>query len=265
VEDDPLTYSVSTPANGTAAVVADQLEYTPDLDFNGADSFTYTANDGTDDSAQATVTVTVDPVNDAPVADDQEVSTGFGVALDITLTGSDVDGDDLTFAVVDQPLHGTLTGTAPDLTYTPEDGYSGTDSFTFQANDGTENSNVATVDITVTPQGTPDAVDDELTTDEDIAVEFPGTFLLANDTDPYDVDLTIADIDTTSAEGGTIEDIGSGYYRYTPPANFFGTDTFTYTVTNGSDTDTATVTVTVNPVEDEGSIVYLPIVIRVND
>jgi hypothetical protein len=210
--------------------------------------------------------VTVDPVNDAPVADDQEVSTGFEVALDITLTGTDIDGDDLTFAVVDPPANGTLSGIAPDLTYTPDEGYSGSDSFTFKVNDGAVDSELATVDITVNPPGTPDAVDDELTTDEDIAVEFPASFLLANDTDPYGVDLTIADIDTISAEGGTIEDIGGGYYRYTPFADFFGTDTFTYTVTNGSETDTATVTVTVNPVEDEVKIVlYLPMLNRADN
>lgn len=266
-DGDTLTISTVDASSVEGGTLTDlgsgNYQYAPPADFNGTDTFTYTVLDGIGGEDTATVTVTVNPANDAPVVDDQEVSTGFEVAVDITLTGTDIDGDELTFAVVDAPANGTLSGIAPDLSYTPDDGFSGSDSFTFKANDGTVDSELATVDITVTPPGTPDAVDDDLETDEDTAVEFPDTFLLSNDTDPYDADLTIADIDTTSAEGGTIEDIGGGYYRYTPFADFFGTDTFTYTVTNGTETDTATVSVTVNPVEDEvGKFLFLPMLNR---
>ena len=94
-------------------------------------------------------------------------------------------------------------------------------------------------------------------------MEFPDTFLLSNDSNPNGGTLTISAIDTTSAEGGTIEDIGSGFYRYTPAPDFNGTDTFEYTVTNGTESDTATVTVTVNPVDDGGNLfLYLPLVQR---
>ena len=86
-----------------------------------------------------------------PVANDQSVTTAEDTAKAITLTATDVDGDALTYTVVTQPSHGTLTGIAPNLTYTPDANYYGTDSFTFKANDGTDDSNIATVRIIVTP------------------------------------------------------------------------------------------------------------------
>ena len=88
-------------------------------------------------------------LNTAPVADDQAVSAEWGVAEDITLSASDEDGDTLTYAIVDPPLHGILTGEAPDITYTSECSYFGPDYFTFKVNDGVEDSNIATVSIVV--------------------------------------------------------------------------------------------------------------------
>ncbi len=91
----------------------------------------------------------MNPVNDTPVADNQTVSTDEDTPVAITLTASDVDGDSLTYSVAAGPAHGVLSGSAPNLTYTPDDNYYGADSFTFRANDGTVNSNLATVSIMV--------------------------------------------------------------------------------------------------------------------
>jgi hypothetical protein len=88
--------------------------------------------------------------NNPPVADDQTVTTGEDKSVDINLTASDDDGDTLTYAALSQPGHGSLSGTPPDLTYTPEEGYTGRDSFTFIVNDGKAYSNIATVNIMVT-------------------------------------------------------------------------------------------------------------------
>jgi hypothetical protein len=104
---------------------------------------------GGDLSASASATITILAVNDAPVADAQNVTTAEDTAKAITLAGSDADGDSLTYVVVTPPAHGTLSGTAPNLTYTPSGNYNGPDSFTFQVNDGTEDSATATVSITV--------------------------------------------------------------------------------------------------------------------
>ena len=105
----------------------------------------------TSELAAATFPTGIANSNDeSPVAHDEAVSTPVETPVDITLTGSDPTSDPLTFAVVDDPTHGVLSGTAPDVTYTPDGGYEGADSFTFEAFDGTWLSNEATVNITVT-------------------------------------------------------------------------------------------------------------------
>jgi hypothetical protein len=162
-ENDPLTYSVVTgPSHGTLSGTAPNLTYTPAANYNGEDSFAFIANDGVLNSAPATVSITVGPVNDAPLANAQSVTAQQDTALAITLTGSDVDGDTLTFSVATQPSHGTLSGSASNLTYTPASGYSGSDSFTFVANDSQVDSLPATVSITVNPAGPVTVFSDDL-------------------------------------------------------------------------------------------------------
>jgi hypothetical protein len=156
IDGDPLTYIVVTqPQHGTLSGGGADWTYTPEADYNGPDGFTFKVNDGTVDSNVATVSITVTPVNDPPVAYDQSVTTPEDTPLPITLTGSDVDGDPLAYIVVTQPQHGTLSGSGADWTYTPEANYNGPDGFTFKVNDGTVDSNVATVSITVTPVNDP--------------------------------------------------------------------------------------------------------------
>jgi Leucine-rich repeat (LRR) protein len=125
--------------------------YTPAASFSGVDTFTYQASDGQLLSNPASVTITVSHNNHAPVAANQTVSTTQGVAAAITLSATDADNDPLTYAVASTPAHGTLSGTAPNLTYTPNSGYSGADSFTYKANDGQADSNIATVTLQVNP------------------------------------------------------------------------------------------------------------------
>ncbi len=149
--NDPLTYTVlSQTANGTLSGSAPYLTYTPNANSNDSDSFTFTVNDGTDDSALATVSITVTPVNDVPLAVAQSVTTAEDTALSVNLAGTDADLDALSYAVVSQPASGTLSGTAPNLTYTPSANSNESDSFTFKVNDGTVDSALATVSITVT-------------------------------------------------------------------------------------------------------------------
>jgi len=157
VDGDTLTYTVvSQPSNGMLSGLQrisnlrQLLVYTSKAGFAGLDSFTFKANDGKADSNTATISITVTAVNDAPVANAQSVSTNEDTAKSITLSASDAEGDALTYTVVNQPSNGTLSGTAPSLTYAPNAGFSGSDSFAFKANDGSANSNTATVSITVT-------------------------------------------------------------------------------------------------------------------
>src|SRR5207244_1233474 len=149
-DGDTLTFSiVAGPLHGALSGVAPNLTYTPAANYNGADSFTFKANDGTVDSSAATVSLTVTAVNDAPVANAQAVTTAEDTAKAIVLAATDVDGDALTYARLSELLHGALSGAAPNLTYTPAAGYFGPDSFTFKANDGTVDSAAATVSVTV--------------------------------------------------------------------------------------------------------------------
>ncbi|WP_296603125.1 Calx-beta domain-containing protein [Nocardioides sp.] len=116
------------------------------------------------DPRSVTITIADDdppaPTNHPPLARDQAVTTGQETPVTITLRADDADRDQLTYTVVDGPRHGTLTGTATSATrtYTPAPGYSGPDTFTFRANDGHADSNVATVSLTITPTPAPYAL-----------------------------------------------------------------------------------------------------------
>jgi VCBS repeat-containing protein len=150
---------VSGPGHGTLNLNPNgSFSYTPAANFNGADTFTYKANDGIQDSNTATVTITIQPVNDAPVAVNDAYSVDQNNKLIIVAPGvlandTDIDSVSLTAALVSGPSHGSLILKASGaFTYTPAYGFTGTDSFTYKANDGSLNSNVATVTITVKPK-----------------------------------------------------------------------------------------------------------------
>jgi formylglycine-generating enzyme required for sulfatase activity len=123
--------------------------YTANAGYSGQDSFSFKANDGQADGNVAAVTITVSKGNAPPVANAQSVQATAGVALAVTLSASDQDRDALTYSVVAFPGHGSLGGTPPNLTYTANANYSGQDSFSFKANDGQADSDVATVSVTV--------------------------------------------------------------------------------------------------------------------
>ena len=242
VDGDPLTYEVvSQPLHGTLSGTAPNLVYTPVANYFGSDSFTFLVNDGTDDSLPATVSLTTVPVNDPPTADNQSLTTDEDTALAITLTGSDIESDPLTFQIVNGPSHGSLSGTAPNLVYTPESDYYGSDSFTFVARDGVANSLPATISLIVNPvNDAPVAVDDSASTPQDTPVLIS---LLENDSDVDGPGLSIQSLSTPAH--GTLVNHGNGTVTYTPVAGYIGLDTFTYVVTDGEYSDSATVTVDV--------------------
>jgi VCBS repeat-containing protein len=151
--------SASDPANGGVTLNADgSFTYTPDANFNGADSFTYTASDGTSASNLATVNVTVSPVNDNPDAVDDAYSTTAGVPVTASAPGvlgndTDIDGNSLTAGSASDPANGSVTLNADgSFTYTADSpGFSGADSFTYEASDGAGGTDTATVNITISP------------------------------------------------------------------------------------------------------------------
>lgn len=152
---DTITWSVSAQAsNGSATVdgtgTAKAIGYAPNADFGGTDTFAVQVDDGNGGTDTITVNVTVNPVNDSPVAAAQNVTMLEDEATAITLSATDPDEEDiLSFCVVMPPANGGLTGTPPAVTYTPNQDFRGEDSFTFKANDGTVDSEPVTVSITV--------------------------------------------------------------------------------------------------------------------
>ena len=244
-ESDPLTFAVVTqPSNGTLSGVAPNLTYTPNANYNGADSFTFTASDATLTSAAATVSITVTAGNDAPMATPQSVSTSEDTAVAITLTGTDPESDPLTFAVLTQPSNGTLSGAAPNLTYTPNANYNGADSFTFTASDATLDQRAVTVSITVTAgNDAPTATTQSVSTAEDTALAITLT-APTRSRDP----LTFAVV--TRPSNGTLSGTAPNL-TYTPNANYNGADSFTFTASDATLTSAAaTVTITRDPGND---------------
>jgi VCBS repeat-containing protein len=258
VEGSALTAVLVTgPTKGTLTLDSDgSFTYTPNVNTNGADSFTYKANDGTVDGNTATVTLAVTPVNDAPVAVADAYSTSEDSPLTVTAPGvlgndSDVDGNPLTAVLVTGPTNGTLTlNSDGSFTYTSNADFNGADSFTYKADDGTADSNVATVNLTVNAvNDAPVAVNDAYSTDEDtpLTVDAPG--VLGNDTDVEGSPLTAVLV--TGPAKGALTLNANGSFTYTPNLDSTGPDSFTYKANDGTaDGNVATVTITTGGVND---------------
>ena len=257
-DGDLLTAVLDTGSgNGTLTFNADgSFTYTPDSDFNGIDSFTYHANDGSADSNTATVNITVDAVNDPPVAVDDAYATDEDTTLNIAAPGmlgndSDPDGDPLTVVVLTVPQHGSGSiGSDGSLNYMPDANFSGSDTFSYKASDGAAESNIATVTITVNPINDPPvAGDDAYSTDEDTPLNVGAPGVLGNDSDPEGDTLTA--ILVTGPSDGALTFNGDGSFTYMPDADFSDSDSFTYTANDGFlDSNIATVTITVDPVNN---------------
>ncbi len=249
LDGDSLTVSSATAANGVVTINADgTLDYTPNANFNGTDTISYEISDGNGGTATAEVTVTVNAVNDGPVAQDDAVSTDedMAVTIDVLANDSDLDGDSLTVSSA-TAANGVVTINADGtLDYTPNANFNGTDTVTYEIADG--NGGTATAEVTVTVNAVNDgpvAQDDAISTDEDTAVTID---VLANDSDLDGDSLTVS---SATAANGVVTINADGTLDYTPNANFNGTDTVTYEIADGNGgTATATVDVTVNAVND---------------
>ncbi len=255
VDLNTLTYIiVSQPANGTLSGSGPNVTFNPTADYNGSDSFTFKVNDGTIDSAIAVVSINVTAVNDAPVAIAQSFSTAEDTAKAITLSGTDVDLNSLTYVIISQPGNGTLSGSVPNLTYMPTADYNGSDSFTFKVNDGTIDSALVTVSITVTAvNDTPVAIAQSVSTDEDAAVPITLT-----GTDAENSMLTYAIV--SQPTNGTLSGSAPNL-TYTPTADYNGSDSFTFKINDGTiDSSVATVSINVDAVNDTPAFITNPII-----
>ncbi len=254
VDNDTLSVTkLSAPLNGSLVLNADgSFVYTPDANYHGGDSFTYSANDGTVDSDIASVTITVKSVNDVPVAIDDSLVTDEDSTLTVSAPGvlqndTDVDGNSITAVKVTNPAHGSLTlNSNGSLTYKPAANYFGADSFTYKAKDGVGPSNIATVTVTVNPvNDAPFAVNDKFNVDQDLVLTVAAPGLLANDTD-LDGDALSALL-TVNPTHGNINLNPDGSFIYTPDSGFYGTDGFSYAANDSvAGSAAALVTITVD-------------------
>ena len=248
-------------ANGTVSLDSNgNFTFTPEANFSGDATFRYlVCDDGSPSKCsvqEAAVNVTA--VNDAPVADDQSVTTDEDTAREVSLSGSDVEGDALGYTIVSAPQHGIVSGKGANLTYTPAEEYRGPDSFTFKASDGIADSDLATVSIAVNSvNDAPVANDDTMSTNEDTPLVFAASQLLGND-DPGPANesgqtLTVTAVD--QAINGQVSLDSNGDITFTPATDFDGQASFEYTVCdNGSPSECSEmiviVNVTMSPVND---------------
>jgi gliding motility-associated-like protein len=247
----PLTFVLITPPNNGDVVLNNDgtFTYTPGANFNGTDSFVYSACDPTPICDIATVTITVTPVTDVPVAVDDLVETDQDITVNgnVTFNDSEGDGDALIVSIATDVTVGTLTlNTDGSFTYIPAAGYLGFDSFEYSLcdNDGCDTA-LVTIEVQI-PNDPPVAVDDTYTTNEDTVLN--GN-VGDNDSDP-DAD-TLQFTLNTSVTNGTLIFTIDGTFSYTPNAEFYGVDSFTYTACDDlGECDQATVTINVTQVID---------------
>jgi len=260
-EGQPLTaVLVSGPAQAAAFSLNanGSFSYTPTANFNGSDSFTYRASDGTLTSAVTTVSISVNASNDPPSAVSDSYSTSEDTSLTVAAPGvlsndTDADGDALTAALVSGPANAssfTLNANG-SFSYTPAANFNGSDSFVYRARDGVLNSSPTTVSITVSAfNDPPAAADDTYVTNEDTLLLVSGPGVLNNDTDVEGSPLTAILVSGPSnAAAFTLN--ANGSFSYKPATNFDGTDSFTYRARDGAaNSNVATVTITVNGLND---------------
>ncbi|MCG8608268.1 tandem-95 repeat protein, partial [bacterium] len=251
---DPATVTiVANPTNGVTSVnESGEVTYIPNANFNGLDSFVYqVADNAATHSNEATISVLVTGVNDAPVAHDDSTSTDNNSPVVIAVTSDDVDVDGNldsgSVSIIKNPLIGTtaVDNATGAVTYSPTEGLLGGDRFTYRIfdTDGLA-SDIATVVVHVDGNNnSPVADNDDAMTFNDVPVVIP---VISNDSDSDGVlDLSSLSI-TTNGTSGIAEVIGvTGNIVYTPSSGFLGTDSFTYTVRDNGNLSSNPATVSI--------------------
>jgi hypothetical protein len=256
VDSDSATLTVTAVtagSHGTVAITGGNVVFTPAIGYTGAATFSYTVSDGTK-TGQGTVTVAIG-VDEAPVAVDDTGTTNEDTALtipDATLLANDTDAEHQTLAIsaVGSPIHGIVTHTGSQVTFTPSANYHGAAGFNYTVTDGYK-TDFGEVVVTVdSVNDVPVAVADTESTREDTLLIFGAVLLAANDTDVDGDTLTVTAVTATATSHGTAV-LANGVVIYTPDANYNGPADFSYTVSDGNGgTADGTVSVTVNPVND---------------
>ena len=246
IGDVPIAVAITDlPEHGTVVIDSDQIQYTPNTGFFGTDVFTYTVTDADGDGSTATVTVMVVALNYPPIAGDDAFGVDEDVVLSVDVPGvlandSDSEGDPLTAVLESGTSHGSLALNAGgSFTYEPNLDFNGTDTFTYKSNDGSSDSNVASVTITVNPvDDLPVAVDDSVTIEDDTPVDIE---VLGNDTGLGDTPISVTIV--SQPMYGSVMVVGD-HVQYTPSEEIYSVDSFIYGVSD-ADGDSSSATVSV--------------------
>ncbi|HEX5373935.1 MAG TPA: Ig-like domain-containing protein, partial [Aquabacterium sp.] len=248
IDGDALSFTLgSGPTRGSVVVAADgSFVYTPDANVHGGDSFTVIVSDGQGGSATSTVSITVTPVNDAPITLDTSASGAEDASISGAVIGSDVDGDTLSFALGSGPTRGSVVVAADgSFVYTPDANVNGSDSFTVIVSDGQGGSATSTVSVSITPvNDSPVGQDASASGAEDTVLT---GVVSGSDVDGDALSYSLA----SGPTHGSVAVAADGSFSYTPAADFHGNDSFTVTVSDGQGgSSTCTVTLTLTPVND---------------
>ncbi|MCJ8270495.1 MAG: tandem-95 repeat protein, partial [Psychrosphaera sp.] len=249
IDGDALIVKTATASNGTVTVALDNtLDYTPNSNFNGTDTINYTIDDGNTGQSSSTVTVTITPVNDLPIAVADTASTAEDTSVIITVltNDSDPEGDPLTVTAASATNGSTSVKSDFTISYIPNSNFHGTDTISYTLDDGNAGSSTGTVTVTVTSvNDVPVAVNDAITGNEDARIIVD---VLANDTDADGDALTVTAVTTTN---GTVSVQSDQSLEVLANIDFNGTVTISYTISDGQGgTASASVVVTVTPVND---------------
>lgn len=249
VDEDPLTYSiVASPASGSLSGVLPNITYTPNLNYYGTDSFSFKVNDGLADSNTSTISITVNPVNDPPVAYDVNKNVYEDIPEDvqpiISDAVSDVENDSLTPIEITPFSYGVLSGVFPNMTYTSDLNYYGTDCITFKFNDSEFDSNVATGCAIILPVNDAPVADDQQITMELNTIQH--------------IELTATDIENDTLTYAVISLPSHGtlfeqapHLTYQPNRNYVGSDSFTFKANDGNTTSLpATISLTITEISE---------------
>ncbi|MBC7817586.1 MAG: tandem-95 repeat protein, partial [Planctomycetaceae bacterium] len=248
VEGSELSFVLVTgPADGSLTLNADgTFSYAPNTNFNGSDSFSFRTNDGSLDSTPATVSLSITAVNDAPTANAASFSTDEDVALNGSLSGSDIEGSALSFVLVTGPADGSLSLHADGtFSYAPNTNFNGSDSFSFHTNDDSLDSTPATVSLNIAAvNDAPTANATSFSTDEDVVLN--GS-LSGSDVEGSELSFMLV----TGPANGSLTFNANGTFSYSPNANFNGSDSFTFSTNDGSlDSTPAMVSLSIAAVND---------------
>ena len=226
-DDDTLTFQiVEPPSKGSLIGEGAIATYQPKPGFIGFDEFRFTAADGKSRSDVGTVIIQVTDLNSAPVAKDSSVTTKMNIATNVVLQALDGEANPLNYIILTGPKNGRLTGIAPNLIYTPDTNYTGSDRFNFQVNDGEFDSSVAIVAIVVKfPNNPPEPKEQSITVPMN---------------QPFSISLNVVDPDGDAMQSAILKGPKNGRltgrgtnFIYTPKPGFSGTDTFTYKAWDG--------------------------------